>query len=37
MQDTKVDWVSQQVPDGHDWLEYMLNSSPSASITQQLL
>jgi catechol 2,3-dioxygenase-like lactoylglutathione lyase family enzyme len=19
----KVDWVSQQVPDGHDWLEYM--------------
>ncbi len=19
-----VDWVSQQVPDGHDWLEYML-------------
>lgn len=20
----RVDWVSQQVPDGHDWLEYML-------------
>ena len=20
----KTDWVSQQVPDGHDWLEYML-------------
>jgi catechol 2,3-dioxygenase-like lactoylglutathione lyase family enzyme len=20
----KVDWVSQQVPDGHDWLEYMM-------------
>ena len=24
MQPEKVDWVSQQVPDGHDWLEYML-------------
>jgi catechol 2,3-dioxygenase-like lactoylglutathione lyase family enzyme len=24
MQPDKVDWVSQQVPDGHDWLEYML-------------
>jgi catechol 2,3-dioxygenase-like lactoylglutathione lyase family enzyme len=22
----KVDWVSQQVPDGRDWLEYMLSS-----------
>ena len=21
----KVEWVSQQVPDGHDWLEYMLS------------
>jgi catechol 2,3-dioxygenase-like lactoylglutathione lyase family enzyme len=31
MQDTKVDWVSQQVPDGHDWLEYMLTSGPSGS------
>jgi catechol 2,3-dioxygenase-like lactoylglutathione lyase family enzyme len=20
----KLDWVSQQVPDGHDWLEYMM-------------
>jgi catechol 2,3-dioxygenase-like lactoylglutathione lyase family enzyme len=37
MRDDKVDWVSQQVPDGHDWLEYMLNSSPPASISQQLL
>jgi catechol 2,3-dioxygenase-like lactoylglutathione lyase family enzyme len=42
MQDTKVDWVSQQVPDGHDWLEYMLTSGPSGSgipvdITQQHL
>ena len=24
--DNKVEWVSQQVPDGHDWLEYMLRS-----------
>ena len=24
MHPDKVDWVSQQVPDGHDWLEYML-------------
>ncbi|MGA3347956.1 MAG: VOC family protein [Candidatus Sulfotelmatobacter sp.] len=25
MQDDKTDWVSLQVPDGTDWLEYMLN------------
>ena len=24
MQPAKLDWVSQQTPDGHDWLEYML-------------
>jgi catechol 2,3-dioxygenase-like lactoylglutathione lyase family enzyme len=24
MQPDHVDWVSQQVPDGHDWIEYML-------------
>ncbi len=24
MQPGRRDWVSQQVPDGHDWLEYML-------------
>jgi catechol 2,3-dioxygenase-like lactoylglutathione lyase family enzyme len=24
MEASHVDWVSQQVPDGHDWLEYML-------------
>jgi catechol 2,3-dioxygenase-like lactoylglutathione lyase family enzyme len=24
MRSDAVDWVSQQVPDGHDWLEYML-------------
>ncbi|MGH9587280.1 MAG: VOC family protein [Acidobacteriaceae bacterium] len=24
----QTDWVSQQVPNGHDWLEYMLESGP---------
>src|ERR1039458_9745637 len=24
MQPNHLDWVSQQVPDGHDWLEYMM-------------
>jgi catechol 2,3-dioxygenase-like lactoylglutathione lyase family enzyme len=24
MQPGKTDWISQQVPDGHDWLEYMM-------------
>ncbi len=42
MHDNKIDWVSQQVPDGHDWLEYMLVSGPSgsgipATMTQQAL
>jgi catechol 2,3-dioxygenase-like lactoylglutathione lyase family enzyme len=41
-QDGVVDWVSQQVPDGHDWLEYMLVRDPlasgiPASITQRSL
>lgn len=31
MAESKIDWVSQQVPDGHDWLEYMLTSGPSGS------
>lgn len=25
----KIDWISQQVPDGRDWLEYMLTGVPS--------
>jgi catechol 2,3-dioxygenase-like lactoylglutathione lyase family enzyme len=42
MQDDKIDWVSQQVPDGRDWLEYMMNGSPSdrgipATMSQQTL
>ena len=32
MQDTKIDWVSQQVPDGHDWIEYMLSAGPGTGI-----
>jgi hypothetical protein len=24
MKEGTTDWVSQQVPDGHDWLEYMM-------------
>ena len=31
MLEGKVDWVSQQAPDSHDWLEYMLTSWPSGS------
>jgi catechol 2,3-dioxygenase-like lactoylglutathione lyase family enzyme len=31
MKDDKDDWVALQVPDGHDWVEYMLNISPDAS------
>ncbi len=31
MKEGKIDWVSQQVPDAHDWLEYMLTSGPSGS------
>jgi catechol 2,3-dioxygenase-like lactoylglutathione lyase family enzyme len=31
MNQDKIDWVSQQVPDGHDWLEYMLTSGPSGT------
>jgi catechol 2,3-dioxygenase-like lactoylglutathione lyase family enzyme len=27
----RTDWVSSQVPDGSDWLEYMLNASPAPS------
>jgi len=42
MREGKVDWVSQQVPNGHDWLEYMVTSGPSgtgipANISQQSL
>jgi catechol 2,3-dioxygenase-like lactoylglutathione lyase family enzyme len=32
MTDAKVDWVSQQVPDGHDWVEYMMSGGPGTGI-----
>lgn len=45
MDPSKTDWVSQQTPDGHDWLEYMLSSGKldmtgtgiPAGMTQQAL
>jgi catechol 2,3-dioxygenase-like lactoylglutathione lyase family enzyme len=30
MKDDRDDWLSLQVPDGTDWVEYMLNISPTA-------
>jgi catechol 2,3-dioxygenase-like lactoylglutathione lyase family enzyme len=30
MKDDKDDWIAMQVPDGTDWVEYMLNISPDA-------
>jgi catechol 2,3-dioxygenase-like lactoylglutathione lyase family enzyme len=35
MQDNKVDWVSQQLPDAHDWLEYMMTSTPPGTTMPQ--
>jgi catechol 2,3-dioxygenase-like lactoylglutathione lyase family enzyme len=32
MKDDKIDWVSQQVPDGRDWLEYMVAGGPGTGI-----
>jgi catechol 2,3-dioxygenase-like lactoylglutathione lyase family enzyme len=29
MTDTKIDWISQQTPDSHDWLEYMIKGDPA--------
>ena len=40
MKEGKIDWVSQQSPDSHDWLEYMLEYRPAdgaSGITQQQL
>jgi catechol 2,3-dioxygenase-like lactoylglutathione lyase family enzyme len=36
MKPNTVDWVSQQVPNGHDWLEYMLTSGPSGGGIQDV-
>ncbi|MEI9967628.1 MAG: hypothetical protein WDM87_02995 [Terracidiphilus sp.] len=30
--DGKTEWVSQQVPDAHDWIEYMLSGGPGEGI-----
>jgi catechol 2,3-dioxygenase-like lactoylglutathione lyase family enzyme len=32
MKDDKTDWVALQVPDGRDWLEYMLNIKPNPDL-----
>jgi catechol 2,3-dioxygenase-like lactoylglutathione lyase family enzyme len=32
--DTTTDWISQQVPDGSDWLEYMLNPPAEPTLKQ---
>ena len=39
MVEGRTDWVSQQVPNGHDWLEYMVTSvsSGTATISQHQL
>jgi catechol 2,3-dioxygenase-like lactoylglutathione lyase family enzyme len=35
----KIDWVSQQCPDGHDWMEYMMTAGTGipADMTQRTL
>ena len=41
MQPDKLDWISLQVPDGHDWIEYMMvgdgSTSPLDSMNAQHL
>ena len=32
MKDNETDWVAMQVPDGTDWVEYMLNVKPNADL-----
>jgi catechol 2,3-dioxygenase-like lactoylglutathione lyase family enzyme len=36
MTDARTEWVSQQTPDSHDWLEYMLVADPE-HVTQHTL
>jgi catechol 2,3-dioxygenase-like lactoylglutathione lyase family enzyme len=31
MVEGRMDWISQQTPDSHDWLEYMINNDPAIS------
>lgn len=32
MKDNRTDWVDMRVPDGTDWIEYMVNVSPNPSV-----
>lgn len=32
MTDAKIDWVSQQTPNSHDWIEYMMEGGPGKGI-----
>lgn len=34
MQEGRIDWVSLQVPEGTDWVEYMLGAKPDADARQ---
>jgi catechol 2,3-dioxygenase-like lactoylglutathione lyase family enzyme len=36
MQPGETDWVSQQTPESHDWIEYMLTSGPSGGGIQDI-
>jgi catechol 2,3-dioxygenase-like lactoylglutathione lyase family enzyme len=36
MSDDHVQWVSQQSPDSHDWMEYMLTSAPGPGISSTI-
>lgn len=36
MRPNKVDWISQQVPDGHDWIEYMMVGDGSTTSPDNL-
>jgi catechol 2,3-dioxygenase-like lactoylglutathione lyase family enzyme len=36
MKDDAVDWISQQVPNGHDWLEYMMVGPGSTTPTDNI-
>ena len=36
MKSDATDWISEQVPDGHDWLEYMMVGDGSTTPTEHL-
>ncbi len=36
MKSDALDWISQQVPNGHDWLEYMMVGAGSTTPTENL-